>query len=296
VEPGAEIHHEFTVFLGPKDPTLLAPHKLDKLIEYGWPYAALPAKMLRGLLDFLHLIVPNYGLAIILLTVIVRCCMLLFSLKQATSAAKMQELAPEMQKIRDKYKDDMEKQGKAMQDLYAKHNFNPFGGCLLVFFQLPVFVGLYRCLAVDIELRDAPLIPGLLWASNLAGPDRLFDWKNMVWPIIGDEANDWFGPYFNVLPIITIVLFIIQQKLFTPPPTNDETAMQQKMMTYMTVFMGVMFYKVPAGLCVYIITSSLWGIAERKLLPKSTPTSNNAPPPPPPPKRVNPANGKKKQK
>jgi YidC/Oxa1 family membrane protein insertase len=185
----------------------------------------------------------------------------------------MQELAPEIQRVKDKFPDDPMKQHTAVQELYKKHNFNPFGGCLLLVFQLPVFVGLYRCLSVDIELRDASLIPGLSWASNLAGPDMLWYWKNLSFmpAVIADEAHGWLGPYFNLLPLFTVALFILQQKMFTPPATDDQTRMQQQMMTYMTVFMGVMFYKVPAGLCIYFITSSLWGIAERKLLPKSKP-------------------------
>ncbi len=78
----------------------------------------------------------------------------------------------------------------------------------------------------------------------------------------------------NILPLFTVALFIWQQKMFMPPPTDEQTAMQQKMMMYMTVFMGVMFYKVPSGLCIYFIASSLWGIAERKLLPKTLPQGN----------------------
>ena len=88
---------------------------------------------------------------------------------------------------------------------------------------------------------------------------------------LADEADGYLGPFFNVFPLITVTLFLIQQKMFTPPATDEQTKMQQQMMTYMTVFMGVMFYKVPAGLCIYFITSSLWGICERKLLPKSKP-------------------------
>jgi len=198
-------------------------------------------------------------------------CMLPISLKQARSAAKMQELAPEMQRVKDKFPDDPMKQHAAVQELYKKHNFNPFGGCLLVFFQLPIFIGLYRCLSVDIDLRDASLLPGIAWASNLAGPDKLFYWKDWMLAFIADEADGWLGPFFNVLPLITVALFLVQQKMFTPPATDEQTKMQQQMMTYMTVFMGVMFYKVPAGLCLYFITSSLWGICERKLLPKSKP-------------------------
>ncbi len=299
VEPDGKLEQKFVVFLGPKDPEILQDpqYNLSALIEYGWPVFAVPGRALYFILGLLYQVSRNYFLAIVLLTVVVRCCMLPFSLRQAKSAAKMQEIAPEMQKVRDKHKDDPEAQNKAMQELYKKHNFNPLGGCLLAFFQLPVFIGLYRCLAVDIDLRDASMLPGVEWASNLAGPDRLFDWKAYTWPVISDEAEGWFGPYFNVLPFITLVLFLIQQKLFTPPATDEQTKMQQKMMTYMTVFMGVLFYKVPAGLCVYIITSSLWGIAERKLLPKPKPgdnTNSNPPPPPPPKPRGLPPKKKKK--
>jgi YidC/Oxa1 family membrane protein insertase len=116
------------------------------------------------------------------------------------------------------------------------------------------------------------------WASNLAGPDKLFFWKSGFSSFLTDESG-WIGPYFNLLPIFTIALFLLQQKMFTPPPTDEQSAMQMKMMKYMTVFMGVLFYKVPAGLCVYFITSSLWGIAERKLIPKPKPRTD-APPPP----------------
>ena len=78
----------------------------------------------------------------------------------------------------------------------------------------------------------------------------------------------WLGPYLNILPIFTIILFIVQQKMFTPPAADDQQKMQQQMMTFMMLFIGIMFWKVASGLCVYFIASSLWGVAERKLLPK----------------------------
>jgi len=271
IAPGQALTHNYQVFFGPKEPELLASYELDPFIEYGWAIFKWPAVLLQWILGGLYAITRNYGIAIILLTVIVRSCMLPISLKQARSAAKMQELAPEMQRVKDKFPDDPMKQHAAVQELYKKHNFNPFGGCLLVFFQLPIFIGLYRCLSVDIDLRDASLLPGIAWASNLAGPDKLFYWKDWMLAFLADEADGWLGPFFNVLPLITVALFLVQQKMFTPPATDEQTKMQQQMMTYMTVFMGVMFYKVPAGLCLYFITSSLWGICERKLLPKSKP-------------------------
>jgi YidC/Oxa1 family membrane protein insertase len=274
VAKGRPLVHQYEVFFGPKDTEVLAAYSLERVIEYGWSIFAYPAMWLGYLLHFLQSVAQNYGIAIILLTVIVRSCMVPLSLKQAKSAAMMQQLAPEIQKIKDKHPDDAMKQHAAVQELYKKYNFNPFGGCLLVFIQLPVFIGLYRCLSVDINLRDAALFPGIdwiTWCSNLAGPDKLFYWKDWTWDIISDEAAGWFGPFFNVLPLITVALFLVQQKLFTPPATDEQTKMQQQMMTYMTVFMGIMFYKVPAGLCLYFITSSLWGICERKLLPKPKP-------------------------
>jgi YidC/Oxa1 family membrane protein insertase len=241
---------------------------LESWIYYGW--FGLIARFLSSVLHFFYAILGNYGIAIILLTVLVRSCMFPISRTAARNAAMMQELAPEMRKIAEKHKNNLEARGKAQQELFRQHNYNPLSGCWLMFLQLPVFVGLYRCLAIDIELRQAPLIPGIEWCSNLAGPDKLFYWKNDFFSYFTDESG-WLGPYFNLLPIFTIVLFLLHQKLFTPPATDEQTEMQMKMMKIMTVFMGVLFYKVPAGLCLYFITSSLWGIAERKLLPKPTP-------------------------
>ncbi len=93
----------------------------------------------------------------------------------------------------------------------------------------------------------------------------LWFWQPYVWDYFGSEVG-WLGPYFNFFPLITVSLFLWQQILFTPPATNDEMKMQQQMMKFMTIFMGVMFFKVPAGLCIYFITSSTWGICERLLL------------------------------
>jgi YidC/Oxa1 family membrane protein insertase len=219
--------------------------------------------------------VRNYGLAILMLTVLVRGCMFPLSRKQALGAQKMQELQPEIRRIQEKYKNDMEGRTKAQQELFRKHNYNPFSGCLVLFVQLPIFVALYRSLMVDIELRQAPLLSqGIRWCSNLAAPDMLFDWSGfMPGFLLG-----WLGPYFNLLPILTVVLFIVQQKMFMPPAVDEKAAQQQKMMQYMMVFIGVMFFKVASGLCIYFIASSLWGLAERKLLPKTSSASSVAQP------------------
>ncbi len=265
IEPGESVTHQYHLFLGPKSTKLMDKYGISSIIEYGW--FGFVARPLSRVLHFFYGITWNYGLAIILLTVLVRGCMFPVGRKAARNAQMMQELAPEIKKIKEKYKNDMEKQAQAQRELWKKHNFNPLGGCWLMFLQLPIFIGLYRCLSVDIELRQAPLIPGVQWCSNLAAPDMFLYWDNPSLQFLTGTTG-WLGPYLNVLPIVTIVLFIVQQKLFTPPATDDQTMMQQRMMKFMMIFMGVLFFKVPAGLCIYFIASSIWGIAERKLLPK----------------------------
>jgi YidC/Oxa1 family membrane protein insertase len=273
LEPGDAIVHKFKLFAGPKKPSLLAKdeYHLGELVYFGWPIFAAVAVPLTSMLHFFYSMVGNYGLAIIMLTVLVRGCMFPLSRKQALGAQKMQELQPEIKKIQEKHKNNAEGRGKAQQELFRKHNYNPLSGCLVAFIQLPIFIGLYRSLMVAIELRDAPLISNSIrWCSNLAAPDMLFDWSAFM-PVFVNSGIGMFGlgPYFNLLPILTIGLFIMQQKMFMPPAADEQAAMQQKIMQYMMIFMGLMFFKVASGLCIYFIASSLWGLAERQFLPKS---------------------------
>lgn len=260
--------HEFEIFAGPKHPDVLTQYELDECIVYGWFSA--PAKFMGWLLHGFHYIVGSYGIAIILLTILVRACMFPIGRQQAENARKMQELTPEIKKIKEKYPNDTEKQAKAQQELFRKHNYNPVAGCLPMFLQLPIFIGLYRALSVDIELRQTPLIPGVEWCSNLASPDMLFRWDSMIpFEAITGYAG-YLGPFFNLLPVISTGFFLVHQQIFTPPPTDEQQEMQQKVMKFMMLFMLVLFFKVPAGLCLYFITSSAWALTERLLLPKNT--------------------------
>ncbi len=278
IQAGKSLHHSYEIFTGPKRPDLLdqykthggMPYTLNDLMYYGW-FSGV-AKIMLGVLHFFYGITRNYGIAIILLTVLVRSCMFPISRKQAQSMAKMQLLKPEMDKLKEKYKNDMQKQSSAMQELYRKHNINPIAGCLPMFVQLPIFLGLYRSLMVDVELRQAPLLgESIRWCSNLAAPDMFLDWSPWMPAFINDGIGiTGLGPYLNVLPLITIVLFLLQQKLFMPEPANEQAAMQQKIMKFMMLFMGLLFFKVASGLCLYFIASSIWGIAERKLIPSPT--------------------------
>ncbi|MBI2825399.1 MAG: YidC/Oxa1 family insertase periplasmic-domain containing protein [Planctomycetia bacterium] len=268
--------HAYKIFAGPKKPSLLANYGLSKLVYYGW-FGSV-AQIMVAILHTFYRFIPNYGIAIIMLTVLVRSLLFPVSRRQALNAQKMQELQPEIKRIQEKYKGNLEARSKAQQELFRKHSYNPLSGCLPLFLQLPIFMGLYRALAVDVELRGAPLLSSSIrWCSNLAAPDMLWHWQPYL-PAFLAGPSGWLGPYFNVLPCITIALFLWQQKMFMPPPADEQAAMQQKMMQYMMIFICVMFFKVASGLCLYFIASSLWGIAERKLLPKFTPPTGGSPP------------------
>ncbi len=266
--PGETLNHRYALFAGPKRPRLLAKYGLDEVVYYGW-FGWIARPMVRLLHFFHNYLVFNYGLAIIMLTIVVRGCMYPLSHKQALGAQKMQEIQPELKRLQEKYKNDVEGRTKAQQELFRKHNYNPLSGCLPLFIQLPIFMALYRSLMVDVELRQAPLFTtAIRWCSDLAAPDMLFDWSGFMpeWITTG-QGMLGLGPFFNLLPIVTVALFIWQQKMFMPPPADEQARMQQNMMKYMMLFIGVLFFKVASGLCVYFIASSLWGIAERKLLP-----------------------------
>jgi len=248
--------HRFAMFAGPKRKELLAakPFGAEDTMNLGW-FSAISNGML-AVLKFLHdtISIP-YGFAIICLTIMVRAAMFPLSRKQALSAQKMKEFQPKLTELRAKHGKDKEKMAKAQMELFQKHGYNPLAGCLPMIIQMPIFFGLYRMLNSAVDLRRAPF----LWFDNLAAPDQLFQMPFSI-PFLGSD--------FNLLPILTVVLFYAQQKMFMPPATTPEMEQQQKMMSFMMIFMGFLFYHMPAGLCVYFIASSGWGLIERKLLGK----------------------------
>jgi YidC/Oxa1 family membrane protein insertase len=275
VGPNLPVTHRYRVFAGPKTFDTLQPFGAESLAsarKNQWiPFATDVAAVISPLLDHIYDLTRwvanrfgfqngNYGVAIILLTLLVRMIMFPLGRKQAIAAKKMQDLQPHMKEIQEKFKDDKEQQQREIWGLYKKHGVNPLGGCLPALIQMPIFVGLWQALNTSVHLRHA----SFLYIQNLAAPDMLFKFPMPV-PFLGD--------YFNVLPFVVVALMLVQTKLFSPPATTPEAEMQQKMMKYMMVFMAFMFYKVPSGLGIYFITSSLWQISERLLLPKVTPVA-----------------------
>lgn len=268
LQPGKDVQHSYALYAGPKRESLLGPPlKATEIMDFG--FFGPVAKLMLWLLNTLHSIGLSYGLAIIGLTIMVRGSLYPLSRKQAVGAQKMKELQPQIAELKKKYGDDREKLGRAQMELFSKNNYNPLAGCLPIFLQLPIFFGLYTALNNAVQLRGTPF----LWIDNLAAPDALFKLPFSL-PFLGDN--------FNLLPLVTVGLFVVQQKLFMPPPTDKDQELQHKIMNYMMLAMGFMFYRVPAGLCVYFIASSLWGICERKLLdyqskrnPSTTSTDGN---------------------
>ena len=261
VGSGESLRRSYDLFIGPKQRDVLGEYGLGDFIVFGW--FGWVSKPMLGLLHGLYWITGkfSYGLAIILLTVMVRGCMFPFGRKMALNAQKMQELAPEMKQDRGQVQ---ERHGKTC------------GGAKGALCQAQIqsaerlhgdvhsdahFPGLYRGLSCDIALRQAPLIPGMSWCSNLAGPDMFWHWKGIAPDFLTTPVgSSGLGPYLNILPLFTVVLFIAQQKLFTPPPQDEQQKMQHTIMKFMMVFMGFIFHKVAAGLCLYIIASTLWGL------------------------------------
>ncbi|MGL4943668.1 MAG: YidC/Oxa1 family insertase periplasmic-domain containing protein [Thermoguttaceae bacterium] len=275
---GESFADEYRIFAGPKSQPILADYGLQSTLSYGW-FSWIVAPLLAILHTF-HALGMNYGMAIICLTIVVRLVMFPLSRKQVISAIKMQQIQPEMAAIAEKHKDDLAARQQAQAALFRKHNFNPLSGCLPLFFQLPIFVALYKSLSIDVELYGSPLFSKAFhWCTDLSAPDMLYNWS-AFWASMGwngfntGQGMFYLGPFFNLLPLLTIGLFVAQQWAMMPPPTDEQQRLQRQMMNYMMIFFAFLFFKMPSGLCVYFIASSIWGIAERQLMPKPSPAGS----------------------
>ncbi len=206
---------------------------------------------LRGL-KLLYRVAPNYGVDIILLTVVVRLLTLPMSIKGQRSMIRMQRLQPQVERIREKFKDDQERLNREMVDLYKRNHVNPLGGCLPMLVQLPVFFGLYEALINAVELRQASFFG---WMADLSAPDCM--------PIPGMPPISFLPcPGIPVLVVLMAATAFLQQWMSPKQPDPS----QQKMMMYMPVAFSVFFINLPAGLSLYYLASNLLGIAQQFVL------------------------------
>ncbi len=194
-------------------------------------------------------IVGNYGIAIIIITILMRIALFPLTLKQEKSMKKMKELEPEVNKIKEKYKDDPQEVQKQMAELYRTNNVNPLGGCLPLLLQLPVFVALYYAFSGNAIPNDATF----LW-FNLKKPDTLFK--------IGAFA-------FNLLPILNTAVTYIQQKIMTSVSGGgQENSQMQTMLYMMPAMMLVLFYNMPSGVTLYYLVSGVLSLVQQYFVMK----------------------------
>ncbi len=253
----------FQLYIGPSKLQMLAAAwpTLDTAPRFfqsdTWAFMDKFATFLLRLLNWFYSWIPNYGVAIILLTVLVRVAMLPLTLKSMKSMKKMQQLAPEIEKLREKYKEDQQELNKRMMEMYRERGVNPVGGCLPLFLQMPIFIALYRMLWSAYELRGAPFI---LWITDLSQPDHLFHTPYMTMlPFVGQYLE-----YFNLLPILMALAMVVSQKVL--PQTGAAANPQQKtMMTLMPVMFGVICYRMASGLNLYILVSTVLGIVQQAI-------------------------------
>ena len=237
VAPGETTTLASTLYMGPKDQESLAKiaRGLDLTVDYGILFWI--SQPLFALLTFLHSLVNNWGVAIILITIVVKGAMYWLTKKQYESMARMRNLAPKMQQLKDRFGDDRQKMSQAMMELYRKEKVNPMGGCLPLLLQMPIFLALYWVLMESVELRHADFV---LWITDLSTKD----------------------PYF-VLPILTGASMYLLQKL---QPTTITDPMQQKIMQWMPVAMSVFFLWFPAGLVLYWLVSNVITLVQAKMI------------------------------
>jgi len=233
--------------------------------------------LIHILLGWLSHIIPNRGICIILITIMVRGLLHPFSRRQMINAkimqAKQEKLAPEFKKLTELYGNDPMRLHAEKSKVMRAHGINPsamFGGCLLLLAQMPIFMGLYYALQESVFFRLEPLTPW--WIPNLAAPDMLIRWgEDIPWisdpPSLGGAL--YLGPYLNLLPLVAVGLMMYVQSKMMPKSDDPQVQMQQKTMKFMMIMFAFFFYKVAAGLCIYFICSSVWGMIERKLLPKN---------------------------
>jgi len=239
VEPGKTVTITVPFYAGPQEQdslSKLAPG-LGLTVDYGW--LTVIAVPLFWVLSWLHRWVQNWGLAIILLTVLIKSLFYPLSAASYRSMAKMRVLAPKMQMIKEQYGNDRQRLHQAMMELYKTEKINPLGGCLPIVVQIPVFIALYWVLLASVELRHAPFV---LWISDLSAPD----------------------PYY-VLPVVMGITMIIQSRLSPEPPDP----IQAKVMKIMPVAFSIFFFFFPAGLVLYWLINNILSIAQQWQITRS---------------------------
>ena len=255
IPPGKTSVKNWNVYLGPLEYDIVKAvgYNLQESINYGW--VEFLAKPLLDFLKWLNSYFHNFGISIIVITVIMRLIFLPLTVRSMVSMkrmqVKMEQIKPKIDALKEKFKDDKTKQNSELMKLYSSHGVNPLsslGGCLPILIQLPVFIALYDVLLHSIDLRQS----SFLWINDLSEPEHLFDIPGIGIP-------------FRILPLLMGVSWFISQKMtpMTPTAGNENMQMQMKMMQFMPIIFTVMFWGLPSGLILYWTVSNILSIGQQ---------------------------------
>ena len=253
IMPGELVSRNFRAYIGPKIPDLLTEISpgLERSVDFGYSWLEPLTRFFHWFLTLLYGFIPNYGVAIIILTVMVRVVTLPIMQKQMKSMERMRELQPRLKEIQDQHKENRQRQSEEQMKLYKEEGVNPLGGCLPMLLQFPVFIGLFYALQSTIALRHAPF---MLWITDLSAPEELFVIPGLDVPV-------------RVLPIVMGASMLIQQRM--TPMTGMDPVQARMMTTVMPLMMTVLFYQFPSGLVLYWMISNFLGIGHQLWVRKS---------------------------
>jgi YidC/Oxa1 family membrane protein insertase len=275
----AEETMKFRVFAGPYEDDILTvvdetyaspqsgydPDYSGAQSFHGWfSFISEPfAKFLFFLMNIFHELTNSWGFSIILLTIVLRLMLYPLNAWSIKSSMRMQQIAPQVKAIQEKYKKDPKKAQMEIMNLYRHSGANPFMGCFPILIQMPFLIGMFDLLKSTFELRGAPFIPG--WIDNLTAPDVLFSWNTPIF---------FIGTQFHLLPILLGAVMLAQQKITAKMTGTDKGVLtdqqkQQRMMgNIMVIVFTVLFYSFPSGLNIYWLSSMLLGILQQWIMKK----------------------------
>ncbi|MEZ4655691.1 MAG: membrane protein insertase YidC [Candidatus Eisenbacteria bacterium] len=234
----------FRLYSGPLELHRLESYgvRLDQAVDLGWKPIVPFSRLLLACMNFLYSVIPNYGLAILILSVVTKVAFYPLTRKSLVSMREMQKLKPQIDEINAKYKDDAQRKQQAMMEMYRTNKINPLGGCLPMVIQMPVFVALYNVLANSVQLRKEPFV---LWINDLSSPD-----------LIGTVM----GFPIHVLPLLMALTMVLQQRLQPVDP-------RQAVIGYvMPIMMLVFFYMLPSGLVFYWTINNVLQVGQQLII------------------------------
>jgi YidC/Oxa1 family membrane protein insertase len=255
VGAGETVRHGYRLYAGPaEEKTLLAfDERLRNVVSYTWSWFDPISRLFAWALDKIALVVRNYGVAIIILTLLVRSAMHPLTRKSLATSHKMQKVQPKIAELKKKYAGDKQKLNQETMRLFQEEGVSPMSGCMPLFLQMPIFIALFGAFARGFAGRHE----GFLWIDDLTQPDAFLSWSSPL-PLLGLTS-------LNLLPLLSAGLQFLQMNM-QPKAKDPQAQQQQQMMKFMPVFLLFIFYSMPAGLVLYFTVSSGYTLAEHWLI------------------------------